>query len=186
MKKILVLFSALFTILFLAACGDNSSDDIQDEGDVAIEESDVAESDNQEDLDEEESSDEEIEQDEEVLDQAENQEDMKAMMDTLNFDEIELEISYGNDKEYEIEMDHHSNGDVEAEIEDELNGEDIDDDLEAFNKLYPLVKKLDIEQGTEKDDVIKQVLDAFDLEDDYEEFEVDITFNDGTEIEYED
>ena len=82
---------------------------------------------------------------------------MKNMMDELNFDEIEIEISYGKDQEYEVEIERHSNDDIDAEIEDELNGEDINDDLEAFNKLYPKVKQLDIEQDTDKEEVIKQV-----------------------------
>src|SRR5699024_9110325 len=87
---------------------------------------------------------------------------------------------------YEVEIERHDNGDVKAEIEDELTGEDIDNDLEAFNKLYPLVKQLEMEQATDKEDVIQQVLDVFDLEDDYEEFEVEIKFDDGTELSYED
>lgn len=189
MRKLIVLFSAVFMSLFLVACGDDGADN-----DVPTAEDDVEDnaenteepSDDDETVDDAVIDEEDDDKDGNESEQAKDQDDMKKMMEDVNFDDIEVEISYGSDKEYEAEIEHHDNGDIEAEIEDELNGEDIDNDLEAFNKLYPLVKQLEIEQGTDKEDVIKQVLDVFDLEDDYEEFEVDIRFDDGTKLSYED
>lgn len=185
MKKIGMLLSALLIVIFLAACGDDGADEdsLEDTAQDAIEDTlDNNEEDHNDDGEEQTDENEEGNTSEEASDQ----DDMKNMMDELNFDEIEIEISYGKDQEYEVEIERHSNGDIDAEIEDELNGEDINDDLEAFNKLYPKVKQLDIEQDTEKEEVIKQVLDIFELDDDYEEFEVEITFNDGTKLSYED
>src|SRR5699024_5568268 len=104
----------------------------------------------------------------------------------LSFTEFEIEISYGKDKEYEAEIERHSNGDIEAELEDELNGIEIDDDLKAFNEIYPNARKLNIQKDTEKQDVIDQVLKAFDLDSNYEEFEAEFKFEDGTKISFED
>ena len=90
-----------------------------------------------------------------ILRRQKNQDDMKEMMNQLNFTEIKIEISYGHDKEYEAEIEEHNNGDIEAEVEDEINSVDINDDLEAFNHLFPLVQQLNIEQSIEKQDVIE-------------------------------
>ena len=192
MRKAIVLCSAMFIVLFLAACGDDVTDtDTNENNDVSTLEDDAENTEEQEQVaDDDEAVNEAVEKQEDnnidESEQAEDQDDMKKMMEDVNFDEIEIEISYGSDQEYEVEIERHDNGDVKAEIEDELTGEDIDNDLEAFNKLYPLVKQLEMEQATDKEDVIQQVLDVFDLEDDYEEFEVEIKFDDGTELSYED
>lgn len=189
MKKISMLLSAVLIVIFLAACGDDSSDEnsVEDTAQDAIEDTlDNNEGDDNDNGEEDADVNEEGDTSEEASDQASDQDDMKKMMDELNFDKIDIEISYGKNKEYEVEIERHSNGDIEADIEDELNGEDIDDDLQAFNKLYPKVKQLDIEQDTDKEEVIRQVLDIFELDNDYEEFDVEITFDDGTKLSYED
>src|SRR5699024_7707357 len=118
--------------------------------------------------------------------QAENQDDMKKMLEDLDFYEFELEVSYGSDKEFEIEIEHHSNGDVEAEVEDELNDKNINDDLEAFNYIYPNAKKLNVSKDMDKQDAIDQVLKAFDLPDDYREIEIEFEFEEGRKVKFED
>lgn len=180
MKKITI--SVLLFALFLTACGQDN------EQNNSMGESGNIENNSSEDLlNEEDAKDTDHQEGESTApSKANNQEDMKKMMEELNFTEIEVEISYGKDKEFEFEIEHHSNGDIEAEVEDELNGIDIDNDLEAFNHVYPNVKKLEIDQGTDKQEVIKQVLEAFDLKDNYEEFEVEFKFEDGTKLSYED
>lgn len=190
MRKVIVLFSAIFMVLFLAACSNDDGADSGDDNDVPTAEDEAENTDEQEQADDDDAIDESVEgeEDKDVDDsqQAEDQDDMKKMMEDLNFDEIEIEISYGSDQEYEAEIDYHDNGDIGADLEDELSGEDLDNDLDAFNKLYPLVKQLEIEQDTDKEEVIQQVLDVFDLEDNYEKFEVEITFDEGTKLSYED
>lgn len=119
-------------------------------------------------------------------DEAKNQDDMKEMLQQLDFYEFELEVSYGNDKEFEIQIEHHSNGDVEAEVEDELNDKNINDDLDAFNYIYPNAKKLNVSQDMDKQDAIDQILQAFDLPDDYEKIEIEFEFEDGAKLEFED
>lgn len=175
MKNLIVLFSAMFIGLFLVGCGDDTTEDESAD--------DTARDEVEETLDnageDDEDADEDGDEDEDIPAEAKDQDDMKEMMEGLNFNEIEVEISYGKDNEFEIELEHHDNGDVEAEVEDELNDENIDDDVDAFNYIYPNLTKLDVEKGTDKDEMIKQVLEAFDLEDDYEELEIEMTFGDG-------
>lgn len=192
MKKMLTILSVFFVISFFTGCNANNEPEGNSNNEV-IENNNIAENngdneedkvDNNENVENESGSNTSEAADD--FTEAKNQDDMKEMMDQLNFTEIEIEISYGKDKEYEVEIEHHSNGDIEAEVEDEINGIDIDDDLEAFNHLYPLVKQLNVNQGSDKQDVINQVLNIFNLDSDYEKFEVEITFEDGVEIEFED
>lgn len=186
MKKALMMFSSLFLIIGVTACG-QSDNTIDSEEDSANQE--MTEDNNETEGDENTAADDEADGDDTVDqsdDAAQNQDDMKDMMSELDFDEIEVEISYGKNKEYEAEIEHHDNGDIEAEVEDEINGEDIEDDVKAFNSIFPKAKKLNISKDMEKQDVIDQVLEAFELDADYEEFEVEFTFDDGTKLSVED
>lgn len=187
MKKITALCSVLLLALFLTACGQDTNDTNDPlDNDTTEDESENTENHSTDDEEQETDDNGSETGDSDLPNEAENQEDMKRMMEALDFDEIEVEISYGKDQEYEIEIEHHSNGDIEAEIEDEINDIDIDDDLKAFNHIYPFVKKLDIDRSIDKQAMIDQVLEVFELEDNYEKFEVEITFEDGTKISFED
>ncbi|GGB47607.1 hypothetical protein F3157_02665 [Virgibacillus dakarensis] len=112
--------------------------------------------------------------------------DMSEKMGQLDYTDIELEVGYGKNQEYEAEIEREHNSEfIDAKIEDSVN-DVYEKGEEAFNDLYPKVKKLSITQDTKKDDAISQVLKAFDLPDDYTKFEVEITFKDNTKLEFED
>ncbi|WP_339252433.1 YusW family protein [Sporosarcina sp. FSL W8-0480] len=111
--------------------------------------------------------------------------DMLQSMDELDYAEFELEVEYAGDTEYEVEIETKSVGNVKAEIEDSLNHVEKNG-TEAFDELYPLVQKLTITQQTNKDEAISEVLKTFNLPEDYTKFDLEITFNDGTKIEFED
>lgn len=187
MKKWLTLISIVFVFAFVTACGnqnnnhndDNNVNNQNNNNNYVNEENDTSTVNSTENTDQNDGTNNHVET-------ANNQEDMQKMVDQLDFYEIELEVSYGHDQEYELEIEHHRNGDVEAKIEDELNNVEIDDDLEAFNHIYPHVKNLSISKDMEKQDVIDAVLQAFDLDADYEKFEVEFEFEDQTKISFED
>lgn len=113
-----------------------------------------------------------------------NTDDQVQKMESLDYSDFELDVKYGNDQDYEVdlELDH---GRVEAKLEDDLTGVEIEGDG-AFDEIYPLVEQLTIEQNTAKEDAITQVIDIFDLPSDYQNFELEIRFKDGTKIEFED
>lgn len=111
--------------------------------------------------------------------------DTQADMEQLSFKEIEVEVSYGDDKEYEAEIEQDNNEPIKAKVEDELNDVYLKDQ-EAFDDLYPKVKNLDLTKDSSDQATIDQVLDIFDLQADYEKFEVEIKFNDGSKLEVED
>lgn len=116
---------------------------------------------------------------------ASNQEDMLQRMDELDYAEFELEVEYAGDTEYEMELETKSVGTVKAKIEDSLNHVEKNG-TEAFDELHPLVQKLNITQQTNKDEAVSEVLKTFNLPTDYTKFDLEITFNDGTKIEFKD
>ena len=98
------------------------------------------------------------------------------------FREFSLEVKYDNMKEYEASYENENEG-VEASIEDDLKNERVKGN-DAVDRLDPIFKKLDIDANTSQEDVISKVVAAFDLDENYQAIDVDITFNDGTEKEY--
>lgn len=112
--------------------------------------------------------------------------DEVAKMDALDYQEFSLDIDYGNHKDYEVELDREDdNNRVEAKIEDDMNGVKKRGS-EAFAEIYPLVEKLTITRDTTKEEAIKEVLDVFKQDANYQKLELEITFKDGTKIEFED
>ena len=188
MKRLMMLSSILLVFVFAAACSNGNNSDLtepsntNDTTNVKNEtdnNNEVTNNNGETDTENNNSSDSDKET-------AENQDDMKEMMKALDFYEFELDVSYADDKEFEIDIEHHSNGDVEAEVEDELNDKHINDDLEAFNYIYPNAKKLNVSEDMDKQDAIDQVLKAFDLPDDYREIEIEFEFEEGRKVKFED
>lgn len=186
MKK-LTLFLSLFALSFvLAACGNNSNNAtkedepvVEDSGIEATENNEI-EDNNQETTDTTDTTE---------TDQSEQpnsgSDDEVAKMEKLDYVEFELEVEYAGDKEYEAELELKSDQRVKAEIEDELKGVEVKGP-KAFEQLYPLVEQLTITPDTPKEEAIQEVLQVFELDAGYEEFEVEITFKDGTKIEFKD
>ena len=192
MKRLLLLLGMSIFAFGLVACGTSDDDTSKkdDSNDNATEKTDNNASDDTAN-EEDDYTDNESGQEDDADTNADKEDDessdtssMESKMKELDYKEFDLEVEYANHKEYEaeIEQDH---GKIESSLEDELNNVDVEGQ-EAFDKIYPNVKELDIEKDTEKSEVISQILKAFDLKDNYKEFEVEITFNDGSKLEVED
>ncbi|MFJ7975438.1 YusW family protein [Peribacillus sp. JNUCC 23] len=97
------------------------------------------------------------------------------------FKEFELGVEYAGDKEYSVDYD--TLGDMEASIEDEINGEHIYGD-DAMSQLNTKFEQLTFTKDTSDNEVIKEVLQVFNLDENYQEFELDVHFDDGTKKEY--
>lgn len=113
-----------------------------------------------------------------------NQENMQKQMDDLDYAEFNLDVEYADNTDYEVELEKHSDNSVEAEVKDSINNVNLRG-AEAFDVLYPLVKELTINQQTAKEEAISETLKVFNLKEDYNKFELEITFKDGTKIEFE-
>lgn len=168
MKKIGVAFLCIAFILALGACGStNNNSDSNNNQPVS------------EGMEDNNSNSETNDENEKTLNDDEKEEKMKD----IGMTEFELEVEYA-DGEYEAEIEKSSSGAYEAELEDELDNNNLKGD-EAFNHIYDLVKNVDINPDSNENEVYEEFLNAFDLEDDYDEIEVEITFDDGSEVEYE-
>ncbi|GGP06845.1 YusW family protein [Oceanobacillus neutriphilus] len=179
MKRMIVPFAGILLVsLILAACNDTNGNETEADQDTNI--ANNNEQDNSTGEQEGNSSNADTSNGEADS----TNDEMKQKLDNLNYSEIEVEIDYGKDKEYEAEIEQ-DNGIIEAELEDELNGENLTG-KEAFDKIYPSVEKLTIQQDTDKNDAINQTLDALNLDSDYIKFELELTLQDGTKIEFED
>ena len=110
---------------------------------------------------------------------------MKSEMGKLDFSEIELKVSYGEQKEYEAGINHDNSGLIGGKVDDDINNEHLKGKV-AFDSIYQKVKNLTISKDTNKKDAIDQILKSFNLHADYNKFELEIIFNDGTQIEYVD
>lgn len=110
---------------------------------------------------------------------------MQEKMDQLTIREIEIDVSYGKDREYEAGIEQDKGRPIEAAVEDELNGVYLKGE-EAFDDLYPKVQQLNLTKDSTKEETVEQVLRIFNLESNYEKFEVEIDFTDGSKLDVED
>ncbi|MFJ5623777.1 YusW family protein [Peribacillus loiseleuriae] len=100
----------------------------------------------------------------------------------VKFKEFELDVEYADGKEYSADVDT-MGSDMEASIKDEVNGERIYGD-DAMNQLKTKFDQLTFTKDTSDNEVIKEVLQVFKLDENYQDFELDVHFDDGTKKEY--
>ncbi|MFW0781365.1 YusW family protein [Rossellomorea marisflavi] len=100
------------------------------------------------------------------------------------FTSFDLDVDYADHQDYEVDYDNDEDG-MEASFQDDINDEKLSGD-KAMDKITPMLEKLDFDKVTPDEEVMKQVKDTFSLKDDYEKFELEVTFPDGTEKEYKD
>lgn len=180
MNRLRMMVTSIILIVLLTACGDNNSEGANPDNDPINQDKT---NNTTEDVNEDT-----MTNDEDFTNQinADNYQDYtSSKMDELNFNEISIDVSYGKDKEYEATIDQDRNEPIEAEVEDELNNEFLNG-KDAFDYIFTRAETLDLTSNSSDEDVIDQILEAFDLPSDYVEFEVEITFNDGKELNVED
>ncbi|MBS4208806.1 YusW family protein [Bacillus sp. FJAT-50079] len=109
--------------------------------------------------------------------------DQMADLDFIKFD---LEVKYGPNKKYDVEYEQKDpKGVYEAELEDDINGQMMKG-ADAFNGIYNVMKDVSLTANTPQTEVIQTILNAFQLAEDYTEFDLDYTTKDGTKIDIED
>jgi hypothetical protein len=101
---------------------------------------------------------------------------------TFNFTDFDLDVDYGNQESYEVDYELEKE-ETETKLEDDRNNIQLEGQ-EAFDQLRPQLEKLKFDQNTSDDEVVSEVLKAFSLGDDYQDFELEVKFNDGTEKKY--
>lgn len=100
----------------------------------------------------------------------------------FDFTHFSLDVEYSMTESFEAEYENEQSG-VEASIEDDVNGENVYGD-EAYTRLEPIFQAFTFDASTADDEVIAEVLRAFNLKEDYTDLELEVRFADGTEKEY--
>ncbi|ELK47766.1 UNVERIFIED_CONTAM: YusW family protein [Halobacillus marinus] len=100
------------------------------------------------------------------------------------FTSFDLEVHYPENNTFDVDYEKEKDG-MEASYQDDMDDQNLQSD-EALAQMTPLFQELTFDKDTADDEVIKQVKEAFNLPDDYESFELDVDFPDGTEKEYRD
>lgn len=114
-----------------------------------------------------------------------NEDTESAWYEDLNFAEFELEAEYDNE-EYDVQYDY-NNGQPQAEIEDTRDGAQVQlEGEEALAELEPILSQLDIDAQSTEDELIQASIDAFMLDETYNELEVEVEFFNDDEVEAED
>ena len=101
-----------------------------------------------------------------------------------NFTHFDLDVDYSPTESYEVDYENELEG-AEAKLEDDLNNHKHHGD-EAYGILQPLFERLSFDATTPNDEVIKEVISVFSLNEDYTNFELEVEFADGTKKEYRD
>lgn len=102
---------------------------------------------------------------------------------TFGFTEFSLDVDYP-DQEDALDVSYDEDRDqVEAEYENKLTNTNLagDDALDEFSQALSSLK---VDVDTPDDQVIKSVIEAFEIEDNYKSIEIEINYPDGTEKEY--
>lgn len=100
----------------------------------------------------------------------------------FNFTHFDLDVTYANNKSYEVSYENETTG-AEVKIEDDINNKK-ETGNQAVDTLAPIFGSFTFDATTANDEVINEVLQKFNLANDYKEFELEIKFPDGTEKEY--
>ena len=102
----------------------------------------------------------------------------------INFLSFDLDIDYDTFTSFEVNYENEADEAMEAKIEDELNNRTIRGD-EAYQELLKHFDQFKFDQNSSTDEVIQEVLESFNLKSDFQKFELEVTFSDGTEKEYQ-
>jgi hypothetical protein len=154
-SKLLNPLAAALLMLPLAACG-NDEDEVQDPPPSAPSQEDDLNTDNKQPVED---------------------------FSRINFTDFELDAEYPDMKSYEVDYEYDRNNTMEAEMKDGINDEEFNGD-EALDKLLEAFKQFTFDEESSEDEVLIQVIQGLDLNEDYENIEVEVTFTDGTEKTY--
>ncbi|WP_391119610.1 YusW family protein [Psychrobacillus sp. L3] len=102
----------------------------------------------------------------------------------FGFQSFDLEVDTADHKEA-IEASIEIKGStIEAEYVNRIEPKKLKGD-KAYDEMLPMLKKIDLSKDMTKDDVIKKVSKAFDVED-YTKFDLEVEFSDGKQKVYKD
>lgn len=104
--------------------------------------------------------------------------------ETFGFTELSVDVDMPDEDDV-IDISYEEDRDsVEAEYENKIEGVDLSGD-DAMNEIQDALSQLDITAETPDDEVISQIVEAFGIDAGYKKIEVEVTYPDGTDKDYE-
>lgn len=107
---------------------------------------------------------------------------MKAADVNYAFTDFDLEVEYANNQSYDVEFENDGNY-IYAEVDDEMKGIEYKGD-QASENIVNALEQLKFDKATSDEDVRKEVMKAFALDENYEYFDLEVKFKDGEEKHY--
>lgn len=104
--------------------------------------------------------------------------------EVFGFTDFELDVDYPDQDDALTVSYEEIKDQVEAEYEDKLSNETLAGN-EAFDKIEPLLAELELTEDMPEEDVISKVTEVFSIEPDFESIEVEVTYPEGTDKEYQ-
>lgn len=98
------------------------------------------------------------------------------------FTEFDLDVEYADHKSYDVEYENDGNY-IYAELDDELKGVKYKGD-QAYDNFANALKQLTFDKTTSDEDIRKEVLKAFALDENYQSFELEVKFKSGEKKHY--
>lgn len=98
------------------------------------------------------------------------------------FSEFSLDVVYGGNQSYKVDYENEKDG-AEASVENERKNEKVEGN-NALAQLEPLFKKLTFDAKSSDEDVKKEILTVFNIDNKYEKIDLEVKFADGTEKNY--
>lgn len=107
---------------------------------------------------------------------------IKAADVNYAFTEFDLDVEYADHNSYEVEYENDGNY-IYAELDDELKNVKYKGD-QAYNKFANALKQLTFDKATSDENIRKEVLKAFALDENYQSFELEVKFQSGEKKHY--
>ncbi|MFD1029901.1 YusW family protein [Metaplanococcus flavidus] len=104
--------------------------------------------------------------------------------EVFGFTDFELNVDYA-DQDDALEISYEEDRDlVRAEYENKLTDENLEGN-EAFDKIEQSLAELELTADMPDEEVISKVTEVFSIEPDYESIEIEVTYPEGTDKDYE-
>lgn len=103
--------------------------------------------------------------------------------EVFGFTDFDLEVDYA-DQDEALELSYEEDRDlVTAEYANNVTDEVLEGN-EAYEAIAPALAELELTAEMDDDEVILKVLEAFDIDPEFETIEIEVTYPDGTDKEY--
>lgn len=109
---------------------------------------------------------------------------IKAADVNYAFTDFDLDVEYANRNSYDVEYENDGNN-IYAELDDEIKGVEYKGD-QAYDNFVNALKQLTFDETTSDEEVRKEVIKAFALDENYQSFELEVKFQNGEVKHYHD